>query len=114
MRFNRTTKVNNLTGINSHVNWTVQHTDRVNLSLSVHTAYSSCLWGASVPVTSHNVRAGLNLEQILKLHPILLLGARYPVEHVHVSGDMKFSALLLEQLLSEAVAGEEIKKARKE
>lgn len=50
-------------------------------------------------MTSHNIRGGLNFEHILKLHPILLLGARNPVEHV--SGDMKFSALL-----SEIVAGE--------
>lgn len=49
-------------------------------------------------------------EQVLnciKLHPILL-GARSPVEHVLVSGGIKFSALLSEQLLSEVVAGEEI------
>lgn len=59
-------------------------------------------------MTSYNVRSGFNFEHILKLHPILLLGARNAVEHVHISGDMKFSALLLEQLLSEVVAGEEI------
>lgn len=58
-------------------------------------------------MTSHNVR-GLNFEHILKLHSILLLGARKIVEHAHVSGGMKFSALLLEQLLSKVVAGEEI------
>lgn len=56
-------------------------------------------------MTSHNVR-GLNFEHILKLHSILLLGARKIVEHAHVSGGMKFSALLLEQLLSKVVAGE--------
>lgn len=59
-------------------------------------------------MASHNVRAGLYFGHILKLHPVLLLGARNPVEHVHVSGDMKFSTLLLEQLLSQVVAGEEI------
>lgn len=59
-------------------------------------------------MTSHNIRDGLNFEHILKLHPILLLSARNPVEHVHVSGDKKFSALLSEQLLSEIIAGEEI------
>lgn len=86
----------------------MQYTDKINLSPPVHTAYGSCLRGASVPVTFYNARAGLNLGHILKLHQVLLLGARSIEMYVCAFREIKFSPLLLEQLLLQVVAGEEV------